>query len=144
MLHPSSDYSCNDFSKENYDYTKDFYGPYLQNTSLTLPERLIGPRAMGHYLRVDHYTLFPFTMFHVQRNYRSAIVNTNHLGFRAREFSDYENDPRQKLSFLGGSAIFGSNLTSDDKTISAQLESYLRRHGRRCYLHQFSYGGLYF
>ncbi len=80
-----TDYSSNDFSKENYDYSKDFYGPYLQNTSLTLPERLIGPRALEHYLRLDHYTLFPFTMFHLQRNYRSAIVNTNHLGFRARE-----------------------------------------------------------
>ena len=125
-----TDYSSNDFSKENYDYTKDFYGPYLQNTSLTLPERLIGPRAMAHYLRLDHYTLFPFTMFHLQRNYRSAIVNTNHLGFRAREFSDYQTDPRPKIIILGGSALFGSILTSDDKTISAQLESYLRRHGR--------------
>ncbi len=69
-------------------------------------------------------------MFHFQRNYRSAIVNTNSLGFRARELVDYENDPRPKIIILGGSAIFGSNLSSDDKTISAQLESYLRRHGK--------------
>ncbi len=124
-----TDYSANDFSKEDYDYNKDFYGPHLQNTSLSLPERLIGPRAFAHYLRSDHYTLFPFTMFHVQRNYRSAIVNTNHLGFRALEFSKYEQDPRPKIIILGGSAIFGTNLTSDDKTISNQLQSYLRQQG---------------
>jgi hypothetical protein len=125
-----TDYSKNDFSKEDYDYSKDFFGPYLEDTSLSLPERLIGPRAFRHYLRIDHYTLFPFTMFHFQRNYRSAVVNTNSLGFRARELIDYEKDPRPKIIVLGGSAIFGSNLSSDDKTISARLEAYLRRHGQ--------------
>ena len=136
-----TDYSSNDFSKENYDYTKDFYGPYLQNTSLSLPERLIGPRALEHYFRVDHYTLFPFTMFHFQRNYRSAIVNTNHLGFRARELNEYENDPRPKIIILGGSAIFGTNLTSDSKTISSQLETYLRRHGKDVVCINLAMGG---
>ncbi len=125
-----TDYSKNDFSKEDYDYSKDFLGPHLEDTSLSLPERILGPRAFKHYLRIDHYTLFPYSMFHFQRNYRSAIVNTNQLGFRARELSEYEKDPRPKIILLGGSAIFGSNLTSDDKTISAQLESYLRRHGK--------------
>ncbi len=125
-----TDYSSNDFSKEDYDYTKDFYGPYLHNTSLGLSERLIGPRAVKHYLRISHYTLFPFTMFHVQRNYRSAVINTNHLGFRARELNDYVNDPRPKIIILGGSAIFGTFSTSDEKTLSAQLEAYLRQHGR--------------
>lgn len=124
-----TDYSSNDFSKEDYDYTKDFYGSYLQNTSLTLSERLIGPRAAKHYLRISYYTLFPFTMFHVQRNYRSAVINTNHLGFRAQEFNEYLNDPRPKIIILGGSAIFGTFLTSDEKTLSAQLEDYLRQHG---------------
>jgi hypothetical protein len=124
------DYRKNDFSEEKYDYTKDFWGPHLQDNLLKPPARLIGPRAYEHYLRVDYYTLFPFTMFHFQRNYRSAIVNTNNLGFRARELSYYEQDPRPKILILGGSAVFGTNLTSDDKTISAQLELYLQRHGK--------------
>ena len=136
-----TDYSGNDFSKEDYDYSKDFYGPYLQDTSLTLPERLIGPRAWTHYLRTNEYTLFPFTMFHLQRNYRSAIVNTNHLGFRAKELSNYEKDPRPKIIILGGSAIFGTNLTSDEKTISAQLESYLHRHGKDVVCINLAMGG---
>jgi hypothetical protein len=136
-----TDYSGNDFSKENYDYNKDFFGKYLQNTALSLPERLIGPRALDHYLRVDHYTLFPFTMFHFQRNYRSAIVNTNHLGFRAKELNEYENDPRPKIIILGGSAIFGTNLTSDNKTISAQLENYLHRHGQNVVCINLAMGG---
>ena len=83
-----TDYSGNDFSKEDYDYSNDFFGSYLHDTSLILPERLIGPRAWSHYARIDHYTFFPYTMFHFQRNYRSAIVNTNTLGFRAQELSD--------------------------------------------------------
>jgi hypothetical protein len=136
-----TDYSSNDFSKENYDYKKDFFGKYLQDTSLSLPARLIGPRALEHYLQVDHYTLFPFTMFHFQRNYRSAIVNTNHLGFRAKELDAYENDPRPKIIILGGSAIFGTNLTSDDKTISAQLETYLRAHGQNVVCINLAMGG---
>jgi hypothetical protein len=125
-----TDYRKNDFSKENYDYAKDFFNPHLQNTSLSLAARLIGPRACRHYERIDYYTLFPFTMFHFQRNYRSAIVNTNHLGFRGRELSDYGKDPRPKIIILGGSAIFGTFLTSDDKTIAARLESFLRQHGK--------------
>lgn len=136
-----TDYSGNDFCKENYDYHKDFFGIYLQNTALSLPARLIGPRALDHYLRVDHYTLFPFTMFHFQRNYRSAIVNTNHLGFRAKELNEYENDPRPKIIILGGSAIFGTNLTSDNKTISAQLENYLRNHGKDVVCINLAMGG---
>jgi hypothetical protein len=136
-----TDYSSNDFSNENYSYKKDFFGKYLHDTSLILAERLIGPRALQHYLRVDHYTLFPFTMFHFQRNYRSAIVNTNHLGFRAKELDEYADDPRPKIIVLGGSAIFGTNLTSDDKTISAQLETYLRAHGQDVVCINLAMGG---
>ncbi len=83
-------------------------------------------------------------MFHFQRNYRSAIVNTNHLGFRAKELNEYENDPRPKIIILGGSAIFGTNLTSDNKTISAQLENYLRSHGKDVVCINLAMGGLYF
>lgn len=125
-----TDYSSNDFSKEDYDYSKDFFSSYLPDHTLILPERLIGPRAWKHYARIDHYTLFPFTMFHFQRNYRSVIVNTNNLGFRAKELSAYRKDQRQKIIILGGSAIFGTNLTSDAKTISAQLEAFLRQQGK--------------
>ena len=135
------DYESNDFSGETYDYRGDFFGPYLHDTSLILPQRLIGPRAWSHYARVDHYTLFPFTMFHFQRNYRSAIVNTNQLGFRARELKEYARLPQPKIIILGGSAVFGTNLSADAMTISAQLEEILRQQGVEAVCINLAMGG---
>ncbi len=125
-----TDYRSNDFSREDYDYSKDIFGPYLNDASLKLWERLIGRRACEHYMRLDNFTLFPFTMFHFQRNYRSRVVNTNSLGFRARELADFEKDPRPKVIILGGSAAFGTYASSDAHTLSAELEAALARRGR--------------
>ena len=136
-----TDYSSNDFSHDNYDYSKDAFGPFLNNDSLTLPERIIGPKAFKHYLRIDHYTLFPYTMLHFQRNYKSKVVNTNNLGYRAKNLSEYKEDKRLKILILGGSAAFGMNMTSDDKTISAQLEKYLEDHGIASTCINLSMGG---
>jgi hypothetical protein len=124
-----TDYRGNDFSGEDYDYRQDCFGPYLQDSSLKLWERLIGPRACEHYMRLDNFTLFPFTMFHFQRNYRSQVVNTNSLGFRARNLADYNKDPKPKIILLGGSAAFGTYASSDAHTLTAQLEAALARRG---------------
>ncbi len=124
-----TDYTANDFSADGRDYAQEAFGPYLHDARLKLPRRLIGPAAYQHYLNVNAYTLFPYTMFHFQRRYRSPVVNTNSLGYRARELADYQRDPRAKILILGGSAAFGFNVTSDRATIAAQLEDYLNARG---------------
>lgn len=69
----------------------------------------------------------PYTMFFHQKNYRSAVINTDEMGFRiSKSFSGWvspTNFPTNELVniVIGGSTAMGTGATSDAYTISSIL-----------------------
>jgi len=60
-------------------------------------------------------------------NFRSSVVNTNSLGFRAKEFTPKESDTYRVIMF-GDSGLFGWNAPNDQSTIPWFLEQTIKRY----------------
>jgi len=89
--------------------------------------------------RISYLVHVPYLMFQYTPNFRSPYLNTNDMGFRGTE--DYSHLPSVKVDknyryvvLLGGSSAFGAFSTSDERSISGQLEKMLNNYyktGRR-------------
>lgn len=95
---------------------------------------------MLEYDRIGYHWL-PFVMFSQTPNYRSAVLNTDSRGFRFNSMELLEDrtifkedQNKETILVLGGSAVFGIGATSDDKTITGNLSNqkvnYLNLGGR--------------
>ena len=70
-----------------------------------------------------------FPVFTYEPNQDLMSIHINSFGFRGNEFS-LEKDPNTyRIFMVGGSTIFGSGATSDEKTIPAQLEKNFSENG---------------
>ena len=69
----------------------------------------------------------PYTMYFHEKNFRSATVNTDALGFRysqlnGKRYSVAERPPTGKVNLLvGGSTALGVGATSDENTVASHL-----------------------
>lgn len=99
----------------------------------SLKKNKVHPRLHHHPYHKDYMGLAsefrPFTMFADNAEYRSEAVNTDKFGLREQydaqgNFIDMEalSDVYEKCNiFIGGSAAFGVDATSDKKTIPSFL-----------------------
>src|SRR3990167_4750732 len=72
----------------------------------------------------------PYTMFFHHKNYQSAVINTDSLGFRYSSFengyvgvADFPKDQALNL-LVGASTVLGTGATTDAYTMSSRLAEY--------------------
>ena len=58
----------------------------------------------------------------LQPNQHSRTINSNEYGFRGREISMNKDDDTYRIIILGGSVAYGRFASSDEATISGNLE----------------------
>lgn len=76
----------------------------------------------------------PYIMFSNPSNVRTEVLNTDNLGLRfnasnnktfPNSIFEQENNKKESGLIIGGSAVYGTGATSDDKTISSLLSKKL-------------------
>ncbi len=80
----------------------------------------------GEYADINTTYPYPYREYGAEPLYRSEKINTNSIGLRGTRECQPKTD-KCRVIILGGSAVFGMGVSSDDKTISVNLEKLLNK-----------------
>lgn len=81
------------------------------------------------YKNATTFRLLPYTVFGLKPNFRSDTVNINSEGLRGPEIGP-KLPGSYRIAVVGGSAVFGGEVPTDDSTFTGLLEKKLNREGR--------------
>lgn len=76
-------------------------------------------------LEKRQYEPYPYVMHRTKPNQHFKTFNVNAFGFRGSEIKEVKEKGCFRIVMLGGSALWGTGISCDDATISAQLKKRL-------------------
>jgi lysophospholipase L1-like esterase len=100
------------------------YGFQSQTKRSIYADRNLAKKIDEDFLKIK-FEAYPYLMYRVKPNQHYSTINVNSLGFRGQEIQFEKPKDIVRIVMLGGSALWGTGVSSDFNTISAQLEKKL-------------------
>lgn len=100
------------------------YG-YLSQTKKVIYEGVKNTKQIMDDAEKVRSEAYPYLIYRVKPNQSFGTITVNALGFRGREIAKIKPDATVRVIMLGGSALWGTGASSDNSTITYELEKLL-------------------